>query len=117
MLQPDVAKCGRRNQFYNTPDKNDPDKNDPAENALENRDRPVMHYDLSAIIEGYAQGYFLMAETDGSHLSWYSSRDRTLIPLDARFRYPKSLRRILNQNRFSAKIDYAFPAVVEGCAD
>ncbi len=107
MLQPDVAKCGRGNQFYHT----------PKNNALDNRDRPPMHYDLSAIIEGYAQGYFLMAETDGSHLSWYSSRDRTLIPLDDRFRYPKSLRRILNQNRVSAKIDYAFPAVVEGCAD
>ena len=74
-------------------------------------------YNLSSIVDGYAQGYFLLAENDGSQLSWYSSRDRTLIPLDKRFRYPKSLRRVLNQNRFTVQIDRAFQAVVEGCAD
>lgn len=77
----------------------------------------ALSYDLSSIVDGYAQGYFLMAESDGSHLSWYSSRDRTLIPLDDRFRYPKSLRRFLNQKRFQVHIDRAFRDVVEGCAD
>lgn len=72
--------------------------------------------DIESIIQGYAQGYFLMeAETGG--VSWYSSRERALVPLDQRFRYPKSLRRSLNQNRFSITIDQAFPAVCEGCAD
>lgn len=58
-----------------------------------------------------------MAEEDGRTLNWYSTQKRSLIPLDERFRYPKSLRRVLNQKRFSPAIDRAFEAVVEGCAD
>ena len=57
-----------------------------------------------------------MAEDDG-YLNWYSSKKRALIPLDERFRYPKSLQRVLNQRRFTPAIDQAFEAVVEGCAD
>ncbi|MBW4439966.1 MAG: leucyl/phenylalanyl-tRNA--protein transferase [Plectolyngbya sp. WJT66-NPBG17] len=76
-----------------------------------------MQIDVSSILEGYAQGYFLMSDESGKDLAWYTSRERTLIPLDERFRYPKSLRRILNQNRFTVEIDKAFEAVVEGCAD
>ncbi len=71
---------------------------------------------LAPILNRYAQGYFLMANSDGSDLGWYSSRERTLIPLDDRFRYPRSLRRILNQGRFRVAIDRAFTAVVDGCA-
>jgi leucyl/phenylalanyl-tRNA---protein transferase len=74
-------------------------------------------YDIAAIVENYAQGYFLMANDDDPELIWYSSRERALIPLDDRFRYPKSLQRSLNQNRFTAAIDRDFNAVVEGCAD
>jgi leucyl/phenylalanyl-tRNA---protein transferase len=74
-----------------------------------------MQFDVSTIIQGYAQGYFLMA--DETSLGWYSSRERALIPLDDRFRYPRSLQRILNQNRFTVAIDRDFPAVLEGCAD
>ncbi len=76
-----------------------------------------MQIDVSSILEGYAQGYFLMSDESGRDLAWYTSRERTLIPLDERFRYPKSLRRVLNQNRFTVAIDKAFEAVVEGCAD
>lgn len=76
-----------------------------------------MQIDVSSILEGYAQGYFLMSDESGKDLAWYTSRERTLIPLDDRFRYPKSLRRVLNQNRFTVAIDKAFMEVVEGCAD
>lgn len=76
-----------------------------------------MEYDIASIIQGYAQGYFLMADEDGDNLGWYSSRDRTLIPLDERFHYPKSLRRVLNQERFTIAINRDFKAVVTGCAD
>lgn len=75
-----------------------------------------MQYDIASIIQGYAQGYFLMAD-DSDRLGWYGSRDRTLIPLDERFRYPKSLQRVLNQERFSVAINRAFAAVVAGCAN
>ncbi|BAU14956.1 leucyl/phenylalanyl-tRNA--protein transferase [Leptolyngbya sp. NIES-3755] len=76
-----------------------------------------MQIDVSSILEGYAQGYFLMSDESGKDLAWYTSRERTLIPLDDRFRYPKSLRRVLNQDRFRVAIDTAFKEVVEGCAD
>lgn len=75
-----------------------------------------MQYDIAAIVRGYAQGYFLMAD-DNKGLGWYTSRDRTLIPLDERFRYPKSLQRVLNQERFTVSINRDFPAVVAGCAN
>jgi leucyl/phenylalanyl-tRNA---protein transferase len=81
----------------------------------------LMAFSIPHIVQCYAQGYFLMAdETEASKpgsLNWYSSRQRTLIPLDQRFRYPKSLRRTLNQNRFTVAINRNFAQVVEGCAN
>jgi leucyl/phenylalanyl-tRNA--protein transferase len=76
----------------------------------------TMEYDVAAIIRGYAQGYFLMAD-ESNNLGWYGSNERTLIPLDGRFRYPKSLQRVLNQERFSVAINRDFLGVVAGCAD
>lgn len=81
-----------------------------------NSDQATMELDIPSLIEGYAQGYFLMAE-DSGELGWYSSRQRAIIPLDDHFRYPKSLRRVLNQNRFSTAINRDFWGVCEGCAD
>ena len=74
-------------------------------------------FDISAIIKGYSRGYFLMADDEENCLGWYSSSQRTLIPLDERFRYPKSLRRIINQNRFSVAINRDFEGVCDGCAN
>lgn len=76
-----------------------------------------MQIDVPSIVEGYAQGYFLMADESGHDLDWYSSRERTLIPLDERFRYPRSLQRVLNQERFKITVNRDFKSVVEGCAD
>lgn len=76
-----------------------------------------MNFDIQTIIQGYAQGYFLMADDNTGDLGWYSSRKRALIPLDERFRYPKSLRRVINQNRFTVAVNRDFKGVVAGCAD
>ncbi|MFN3927463.1 MAG: leucyl/phenylalanyl-tRNA--protein transferase [Pseudanabaenaceae cyanobacterium] len=78
---------------------------------------PVDATDIIAIVEGYAQGHFLMAETEDAPVEWYYTNRRTLIPLDDRFHCPKSLRRVINQNRFTVKINTAFREVVAGCAD
>lgn len=76
-----------------------------------------MEFDIPAIIQGYAQGYFLMADGGTNNgLGWYSSYERTLIPLDERFYYPKSLRRVLNSERFTVAVNRDFKAVVAGCA-
>ncbi|WP_407681859.1 leucyl/phenylalanyl-tRNA--protein transferase [Pseudanabaena cinerea] len=74
-------------------------------------------FNINSIIEGYSQGHFLMSDGDGQPIEWYYTNKRTLIPLDRRFRYPKSLQRILNQDRFEVRIDTAFEKIVEGCAD
>ena len=76
-----------------------------------------MQFDVSAIVQGYAQGYFLMADETGDSLGWYSSRDRAMIPLDNRFRYPKSLQRVLNSERFTVAVNRDFKATVAGCAN
>ena len=75
-----------------------------------------MIFDIPSIIEKYSQGYFLMTDDNGD-LGWYFSRQRTIIPLDHRFRYPTSLKRVLNQERFSIAINRDFAAVCAGCAD
>ena len=77
----------------------------------------MMQFDIPAIIQGYAKGYFLMANEGEDSLGWYSSRQRALVPLDDRFRYPQSLRKVLNQERFKIDINRDFPGVVEGCAN
>jgi leucyl/phenylalanyl-tRNA---protein transferase len=74
-------------------------------------------YYLPGIIEGYSQGNFLMEDDRDSGLQWYSSNQHALIPLDDRFCYPTSLRRVINQNRFTVRINGDFQAVVTGCAD
>ncbi|MCM1982366.1 leucyl/phenylalanyl-tRNA--protein transferase [Lyngbya confervoides] len=76
-----------------------------------------LEIDIQDIISGYAQGYFLMADSSEDPLHWYTTRQRTLIPLDHQFRYPRSLQRILNQNRFTSAINRDFQAVVTGCAN
>ena len=71
---------------------------------------------IETIIQAYAQGYFIMGDNDGT-LGWYTSSQRTLIPLDQRFHCPTSLRRVINQNRFSVAINRDFAAVCYGCAN
>ncbi len=76
-----------------------------------------MVYSVPQILQCYAQGYFLMADEQSHSLNWYSSDRRAIIPLDNRFRYPKSLQRVLNRQQFQPAVNKAFSAVVEGCAD
>jgi leucyl/phenylalanyl-tRNA--protein transferase len=54
---------------------------------------------------------------ESNNLGWYGSKERTLIPLDERFRYPKSLQRVINQERFTVAINRDFLGVVAGCAN
>jgi leucyl/phenylalanyl-tRNA---protein transferase len=77
----------------------------------------MTHWNINAIVSSYAQGNFLMADQSGKTLDWYSSRERALMPLDHRFHYPRSLQRVLNQNRFQVAINRDFAGVVRGCAD
>lgn len=75
-----------------------------------------MQIDIANVISGYAQGLFLMADESGE-IGWYASRSHAIIPLNEKFRYPKSLQRIINQNRFEVAINRDFLGVCNGCAD
>lgn len=74
-----------------------------------------MDINVSAIVSAYGRGLFLMADEFGS-LGWYASRRRAVLPLDDRFRYPRSLQRALNQDRFVTAVNRDFAAVCRGCA-
>ena len=72
-------------------------------------------WNTTQIVRGYANGYFLMDNGEG--LGWYGTpEERVLIPLDDRFRFPRSLRRVLNRQQFHYRINGDFEAVVDGCA-
>lgn len=72
--------------------------------------------DVAAILGGYAQGYFLMADEETGSLDWYGTEQHTVIPLDERFHCPRSLRPLVRSERFQVQINRAFDQAVEGCA-
>ncbi len=72
--------------------------------------------DIAAILAGYAQGYFLMANEETGSLDWYGTEQHTVIPLDERFHCPRSLRPLVRSEQFQVNINRAFDQVVEGCA-
>jgi leucyl/phenylalanyl-tRNA--protein transferase len=49
-------------------------------------------------------------------IGWFSPDPRAVLPLAA-FHVPRRLRRIVQQGRFEIRIDTAFRAVIEACAD
>jgi leucyl/phenylalanyl-tRNA--protein transferase len=67
------------------------------------------------LLEAYRKGIFPMADPGGS-LSWYSPDPRGVIPLDE-FHVPHGLKRTLAKGRFEVRVNTAFSAVLEGCAD
>ncbi|MFZ4803232.1 MAG: leucyl/phenylalanyl-tRNA--protein transferase [Synechococcus lacustris] len=72
---------------------------------------------MNELLAAYAAGWFPMAEGPDGHLGLFRSPQRALLPLDQRFHIPRSLRRVLNSQRFELRLNTAFEAVVEGCAD
>ncbi|MEO1132075.1 MAG: leucyl/phenylalanyl-tRNA--protein transferase [Cyanobacteria bacterium J06639_1] len=74
-------------------------------------------WNIDTIVNGYAQGYFLMHDEESGRVQWFSTpRERAVIPLDDRFRYPRSLHRVLKRQQFHCRINTEFAAVVRGCA-
>jgi leucyl/phenylalanyl-tRNA---protein transferase len=69
------------------------------------------------LLGAYAMGVFPMAESaDDPELFWVDPRQRGILPLDA-FHVPRRLRRVLRSGRFEIRCDYAFEAVLSGCAE
>ncbi|MFK7834946.1 MAG: leucyl/phenylalanyl-tRNA--protein transferase [Sulfitobacter sp.] len=69
------------------------------------------------LLHGYSIGIFPMAEhREDTEVFWVDPKRRGVIPLD-RFHVSRSLAKALRQTDFEVRIDTAFDAVVEACAD
>jgi len=56
-----------------------------------------------------------MAHEDGE-IYWYDPDPRAILPLDDRFHVSKSLARTIRQRKFDIRVDTAFTAVMQACA-
>jgi len=69
------------------------------------------------LLHGYSIGIFPMAESrTDTDVFWVDPRRRGVLPLDG-FHISRSLARAMRRTPFEARIDTAFDAVVEGCAE
>jgi leucyl/phenylalanyl-tRNA--protein transferase len=68
-----------------------------------------------ALLNAYASGWFPMAIAPGE-IRWYSPDPRGIIPIDT-FHVPSRLVRTLRKRPFEIRIDTAFRAVIEACAE
>lgn len=68
------------------------------------------------ILRAYRAGIFPMSESaEDPDIFWVSPQQRGVIPLDG-FRISKSLRKRLRHHPYTIRVDYDFPATIEGCA-
>jgi leucyl/phenylalanyl-tRNA--protein transferase len=69
------------------------------------------------LLRAYAVGIFPMADSRASrHLYWLDPEWRGILPLEA-FHVPRRLRKTLRHKPFEVRVDSAFRAVIERCAE
>lgn len=69
------------------------------------------------LLKAYASGVFPMGESAADpEVFWVRPESRGVIPL-ASFHVPRSLRKVMRQNRFDIRIDTDFEAVIDACAE
>jgi len=69
------------------------------------------------LLKAYACGIFPMAETaDDPAMFWVDPTERGILPLDG-FHIPRSLRKTIRQGLFEMRVNTAFAAVLDGCAE
>jgi leucyl/phenylalanyl-tRNA--protein transferase len=67
------------------------------------------------LLSAYCQGVFPMADARG-RIGWYDPDPRAILPLDA-FHVPRRLARTLRNGPFEVRVDSAFQAVMQACAE
>jgi leucyl/phenylalanyl-tRNA--protein transferase len=69
------------------------------------------------LLKAYTAGIFPMAESaEDNALYWIEPEERGVIPLDG-LKISRSLRKRVRQRRFDIRIDTAFAAVLDACAE
>ena len=69
------------------------------------------------LLKAYACGIFPMAETaEDPGIFWIDPTERGILPLDG-FHISRSLRKTIRRQPFDIRVDTAFAAVVDGCAE
>lgn len=69
------------------------------------------------LLQAYASGIFPMAESrHDPELHWIAPKQRGIIPLDG-FHVSRALARKIRRRTFAVRVDSAFGAVIEGCAE
>lgn len=69
------------------------------------------------LLKAYAAGVFPMAESAADpEVFWVRPETRGILPLDA-FHVPRSLRKLVRQQKFEIRFDHDFAGVIEGCAE
>lgn len=69
------------------------------------------------LLKAYASGVFPMAESASDpEVFWVRPELRGIIPLDT-FHVPKSLRKVIRQQRFEIRFDSDFAGVIDACAE
>jgi leucyl/phenylalanyl-tRNA--protein transferase len=69
------------------------------------------------LLKAYACGIFPMAETaEDRSIFWLDPTERGIIPLDE-FHVPRSLKKTIRKGMFEIRVDTAFAAVVDACAE
>lgn len=69
------------------------------------------------LVAMYRRGWFPMADPQTGRVEWVQPQRRAVIPLDDRFRVPRSLRARVRSGRFTVTTDTAFAEVIRACAD
>ncbi|CAA7617852.1 Leucyl/phenylalanyl-tRNA--protein transferase [Magnetospirillum sp. LM-5] len=69
------------------------------------------------LLRAYAMGVFPMAKArEDRRVYWVDPDERGILPLPD-FHVPRSLKKVLRKAPFEIKVDTAFQAVMEGCAE
>jgi leucyl/phenylalanyl-tRNA--protein transferase len=71
--------------------------------------------DPETLLSAYAQGAFPMSDRDGI-VRWYTADPRGVIPLDERFHVAGTLRALVRQRKFDARINFDFEKTMTLCA-
>jgi leucyl/phenylalanyl-tRNA---protein transferase len=70
----------------------------------------------SQVLTAYRHGLFPMARGRFGSIEWFLAEPRTVIPLDDRFRIPRTIKRLVRRGGYTIRIDCRFEEVLRACA-